>query len=213
VKSRAVAAPEAPRRGRPGHSVESLLAVAVELFNERGYDGASMEDLAQRLGIGKSAIYHHVSSKEELLRMALDRAVDGLFVLAAEVEAQPGPAIEQLERLVRGSVGVLVDRLPYVTLLLRVHGNTETERHALARRREFDRFVASLVKRAAAEGDLRDDIEPAVIARLLYGMVNSIVEWYRPASRRSTDDLAEHVCAIALDGLRVHRPRRSAPRR
>jgi AcrR family transcriptional regulator len=51
------------RRGRPGHSLESLLAVSVAVFNERGYDATSMEDLAARLGITKSAIYHHVPSK------------------------------------------------------------------------------------------------------------------------------------------------------
>ena len=67
------------RRGRPGYDLEAALRVAVEVFNERGYDGASMEDLSRRLGIAKSGIYHHVSGKEELLRLALDRALDGLW--------------------------------------------------------------------------------------------------------------------------------------
>ena len=65
--------PEGRRRGRPGYDLASVLAVAVELFNERGYDGTSMRDLAARLGIAKSAIYHHVTGKEELLSLALDR--------------------------------------------------------------------------------------------------------------------------------------------
>jgi AcrR family transcriptional regulator len=181
----------------------------VEVFNQRGYDGTSMEDLSRRLGIAKSAIYHHVGSKEELLRLALDRALDGLFAAATEAEAAPEPAIDRLERLVRGSVEVLVDRLPYVTLLLRVRGNTETERSALDRRRRFDASVADLVAQAEAEGDVRRDIDPAVTARLLFGMVNSIVEWYRPADvrrpadRLAGDRLADYVCAVAFDGLRI----------
>ena len=65
------------RRGRPGYDRQAVLEAAVEVFNERGYDGTSMEDLSKRLGIAKSAIYHHVSGKEELLKMALDRALDG----------------------------------------------------------------------------------------------------------------------------------------
>ncbi len=198
-----------PRRGRPGYDLETLLAVAVEVFNQRGYDGTSMEDLSRRLGIAKSAIYHHVGSKEELLRLALDRALDGLFAVAAEAEAAPQPAIDRLERLVRGSVEVLVDRLPYVTLLLRVRGNTETERSALDRRRRFDAIVAGLVGQAEAEGDVRRDVDPGVTARLLFGMVNSIVEWYRqgevrrPADRLAGDRLADYVCAVAFDGLRI----------
>ncbi|PRX50350.1 TetR family transcriptional regulator [Prauserella shujinwangii] len=193
------------RRGRPGYDLESLLLVAVELFNERGYDGTSMEDLSRKLGITKSAIYHHVSSKEELLRLAVDRALDGLFGIVAEAEAVPGPAVERLEYLVRGSVGVLVDRLPFVTLLLRVRGNTKVERAALTRRREFDRIVADLVAQAEQDGDIRPDVDPAVTSRLLFGMVNSLIEWYRPRRSAGTD-IADAVVKIAFDGIRVRAP-------
>lgn len=188
----------AARRGRPGYDLESLLSVAVAVFNERGYDATSMEDLAQRLGITKSAIYHHVTSKDELLRLALDRALDGLFTVLAETRRLDVSAIDQLQYLVRGSVRVLQRELPYVTLLLRVHGNTEVERAALQRRRQFDRYVAGLVRQAETDGDVRPDVDPGVTARLLFGMVNSLAEWYRP----SHSDLADAVCAIAFDGLR-----------
>jgi AcrR family transcriptional regulator len=107
------------RRGRPGHSRDSLLDVAVAAFNERGYDATSMEELAGRLGITKSAIYHHVPGKGELLRLALDRALDALFAVLDEPEAQSGPAISRLEHVVRASVRVLSEELPFVTLLLR----------------------------------------------------------------------------------------------
>jgi AcrR family transcriptional regulator len=192
------------RRGRPGYDLESLLRVAVGLFNERGYDGTSMEDLARKLGITKSAIYHHVPSKEELLKLAVNRALDGLFALVDELDRVDGRAVDRLEHLVRGSVAVLVDRLPFVTLLLRVRGNTKVERQALIRRREFDRIVAELVTEAAADGDLRADIDPATAARLLFGMVNSLVEWYRPQGHIGGADLADAVATMAFDGLRAH---------
>jgi AcrR family transcriptional regulator len=192
-----------PRRGRPGYDLESLLAVAVRLFNERGYDGTSMEDLSRKLGITKSAIYHHVPSKEELLRLAVNRALDGLFAEVDRLDAVDGRAIDRLEHLVRGSVVVLAGQLPFVTLLLRVRGNTKVEREALARRREFDHLVADLVAKAAAEGDLRSAIDPAVAARLLFGMVNSLVEWYRPRGAAAAEDLADTVVTVAFDGLRV----------
>jgi AcrR family transcriptional regulator len=196
----------ASRRGRPGYDLESLLAVAVAVFNERGYDGTSMEDLSRRLGISKSSIYYHVDSKEDLLALALDRALDGLFSVADEVKASGEPAIVRLESLVRGSVQVLADRLPYVTLLLRARGNTTTEREALVRRREFDQIVADLVARAEQDGDIRPDVDPAVTARLLFGMVNSLVEWYQPGRRAtSAAELADAVCAVAFDGLRIRR--------
>jgi len=194
------------RRGRPGYDLESVLEAAVEVFNERGYDGASMEDLSRRLGIAKSAIYHHVPGKEELLRMALDRALDGWSEAAEQARQLDAPAIERLEALVRGTIAVLESRLPYVTLLLRVRGNTDVERAALERRRSFDRLVASLVEEAERDGDVRADVDPRITARLLSGLVNSVVEWYRPGSRQAGQaPLADAVCAIAFDGLRVRR--------
>jgi AcrR family transcriptional regulator len=91
------------RRGRPGNDLEDVLRAAVEVFNERGYDGASMEDLSKRLGIAKSGIYHHVAGKEELLRLALDRALDGLWEAGAQASALDAPAVVRLEALVRGA--------------------------------------------------------------------------------------------------------------
>ena len=192
------------RRGRPGYDLATLLPVAVELFNERGYDRTSMRDLAARLGIAKSAIYHHVAGKEELLSLALDRALGGLSVVVNRARALPAPAIERLEYLVRGSVEVLQAESPYVTLLLRVRGNTDVERAALEQRRAFDRFVAELVAQAVRDGDIRPDADATLTARLLFGLVNSIVEWYRP-DRRSAS-LADQLCAMAFDGLRARRP-------
>jgi AcrR family transcriptional regulator len=194
----------AARRGRPGHSVESLLAVAVAVFNERGYEATSMDELALRAGITKSAIYHHVPGKEELLRLAVDRALDGLFAVTREPEATDGPAIDRLEHVVRGSIRVLTTELPFVTLLLRVRGNTKTERWAMERRREFDQCVSGLLKAAVAEGDLRGDVEVRLATRLLFGMINSIVEWYRPDVRGALDgeQVADAVVRLAFDGLR-----------
>lgn len=195
---------EAPRRrGRPGLDLAAVLERSVELFNDRGFDGTSMEDLAGHLGISKSAIYHHVTSKDALLGLALDHALSGLEAAAAEVRTLDGPAVDRLQSLVRRSVEVLVDRLPYVTLLLRVHGNSAVEREALARRRRLDRFAAGLVKDAVADGDLRPDVDPAVTARLLFGMVNSLAEWLRPSSEHTADELAHAVTAAAFEGLRA----------
>ena len=82
---------------RDTYTPDSLLAVAVEVFIERGYDGTSMEHLSKAAGISKSSIYHHVRSKEELLHRAISRALDGLFGVLGEPGALEGRAIERLE--------------------------------------------------------------------------------------------------------------------
>ena len=189
------------RPGRPGHNQEAVLSAAVRLFNEKGYEATSISDLADALNITKSTIYHHVAGKQDLLRMAVDHALDGLQRAAAEVAAMDAPAIERLELLIRRSVLVLADRLEFVTLLLRVRGNNPIEQDALTRRRVLDAQVTDLVKEAQATGDLRADIDPATAARLLFGMVNSLTEWYRPR-RGGASAMADAVVAMAFEGLR-----------
>jgi len=198
------ASAEAPaRRGRPGYDREGLLAVAVQLFNEQGYDATSVSDLARRLGLTKSALYHHFSSKEELLAVALEAALGGLEAVLDEPGAREGAASDRLRFVLTGATDVLVAQLPAVTLLLRVRGNSEVEQAALERRRLFDHRVTALVAEAQAEGDVRDDVDAAVAARLLFGMINSVVEWYRPGGGVDGDRLGADIVRMALDGLRT----------
>jgi AcrR family transcriptional regulator len=191
------------RRGRPGYDRGAVLAVAVQVFIEHGYEATSMGMLAERLGLSKAGIYHHVPGKEHLLRLALDEALGALERVIAETESADARPIDRLEAVVRGAVEVLVDKLPYVTLLLRVRGNTDVERDALARRRAFTRSVERLVDLAREDGSLRSDVDSRVAARLLFGMINSIVEWYRPDGSERVGDLANDVIAVAFGGLRA----------
>lgn len=190
------------RRGRPGYDQGGILEIAVAAFNQYGYEATSMGLLAERLGLSKAAIYHHVSSKEELLSLALDRALGALEGVLGEEAARTGSAVDRLSHVIDRAVHVLVAELPSVTLLLRLRGNTEVERQALTRRREFDRAVTALVVAARDEGSLRSDIDPRIAERLVFGMINSIAEWYRPDGSEDVDRLAADVIAVALDGLR-----------
>lgn len=191
------------RRGRPGYSREELLTVCVAVFNRHGYDNTSMGMLSTELGISKSAIYHHVSSKEEILQEALIRALDALEAMIFEVQARDLRAIDTLEQIVRGSVRVLVEQMPYVTLLLRLRGNSEIELAALERRRRITRTMEQLVRHAQEDGDLRTDVSSKSAPRLMLGMVNSIVDWYQPGGIGTTDALSDTVVKMALDGLRL----------
>jgi AcrR family transcriptional regulator len=196
-----VSEPAAPRRGRPGHDQPAVLRAAIELFNRKGYDATSIGDIAEELGVTKSAVYHHVPSKDHLLAEALDEALRELEAAVSAATAADGSAYDRLRGVVRRSVVVLVEHQPAVTLLLRVHGNGETETTALDRRRRIDARLAVLVARAAEEGALRSDLDPDLVSRLLFGMVNSLAEWYRPTGPVDVGQLADAVAAVAFEGL------------
>ncbi|NMR29610.1 TetR/AcrR family transcriptional regulator [Crystallibacter degradans] len=195
--------PETARRGRPGYDQQSVLSVAVTVFNKHGYEATSMGILAENLGISKSAIYHHVPSKGDLLRLALEEALGSLEAILEEPGASAGRADDRLEYVLRRTIDVLTEKLPYVTLLLRLRGNTEVERNALERRREFDHKVAALMDAAREEGSLRSDIDPRTTTRLLFGTINSIVEWYKPGGKLTSQKLADDLISMMFDGLHL----------
>lgn len=201
----ATAVPTRAGRGRPArYSRDELLGLIVAVFNERGYEAASMVDLAAATGLTKSAFYHHFTSKEELLQMAVDRALTALSDALDRTTAADGQRpVDRLEKAIRSTTETLIDELPYVTLLLRIRGNTDVERDALARRRRIDGRLAALVAAAAEAGDIRDDIDPRLVSRLLFGAINSIHEWYRPGNRaNSRQSVVDAAVSICLDGLR-----------
>lgn len=195
-------------RGRPArHSLDELVHLVATEFLERGYDATSMEDLARATGLTKAALYHHVAGKEEFLRIAVARGVDALDAAVGEAEALEAPALRRLEHVVRRSVAVLVDNLPYVTLLLRVRGNTATEQWALARRRELDARTAALTAQAVADGELPADVDPRLLTRLLFGAVNSVTEWFRPGAGAGPDEIADVLVRMITPTAVVPAPR------
>lgn len=196
---------ETPKRGRwqAPYNLERLLEVSVRVFTERGYDGTSFQHLTLASGLSRSSIYHHVDSKEQLLRLGLERALEPLTASTTEEGATVGRAIDRLTYLIKRNVEILAAELPYVQLLLSVHGNTETERWALEQRRTFDKVIAGVVQEAIDEGDVRADLDARTTARLLFGTINSLAEWYKPERKRTPGELADQVCSMILRGIQT----------
>ncbi|MFD7326370.1 TetR family transcriptional regulator [Streptomyces sp. NPDC059875] len=155
-----------PRRGR-----EDVLAAATALFRERGYDATSMSDIAARLGVTKAALYRHVKSKPALLRAALGPVRAAVLALLEESAAGEGRYVERLAGLLCGlSDGASADPAGHGLFWSADRPTDEDDRDPVCRESVFRR-VAELLERAAAEGDVRDDLEPRLAARLLLGAV------------------------------------------
>jgi AcrR family transcriptional regulator len=189
-------------KSRKAYNFDALLDVAVRVFLERGYDGSSLDQVARAAGITKASIYYHARGKEELLLRGAGRAFDALFaVLENEPEATTGPALNRLKHMIRRTIEITIAMTPEVALLLRVRGNTRAERRILEKRREFDRLMAGLIAAAQKEKSIRADIDARLATRLLFGMLNSITEWYRREGALHAPEIADAVFKLAFDGL------------
>lgn len=193
------------KRGRPGYEREELLSICVRAFNDYGYEATSMGVLADALGITKSAIYHHVKAKEEILEYALNRALASLEeVFEAAKSLENISAADRVEFVTRQTVYVLVEQVENVTLLLRLRGNSPVEVEALERRRELTNHLSQLVADAQNAGEIRADISDRNIARLIFGMINSLSTWYRPERGENVEKLADAVVRMAFEGIGKH---------
>ena len=188
-------------RGRPGYSREDVIDAAVREFNQRGYGATSMGHVASVLGISKSALYHHISSKEEILDSAVTRAQDSLDAVVDAATAKGLTAGEQIRELIFGAIDVLCHDQEAVTLLLRLRGNSELELRALKRRREFTRRIMPLIDSAQSAGEIRTDLDAGVLARLIFGLINSVIEWYEPGGRLSPEEIARHAVELVFHGI------------
>ncbi|MGC2130843.1 MAG: helix-turn-helix domain-containing protein, partial [Candidatus Aquilonibacter sp.] len=126
---------------RRPYDIDSVTDVAFHIFAERGFDAASMEDVARAAGITKASIYHHVPSKEALLARGLDRALAALFGVLDEPAASSGSARERLATIVRRVAEITMSLQAEVSVLFRVRGNSATELAAMERRRSFDALL------------------------------------------------------------------------
>src|SRR5690625_321184 len=189
------------RRGRPGYDRQTLVDLCVKVFNRHGYDATSMGMLATELGISKSAIYHHVKTKEEILQSALTEALGGLESVMEQAETTEGPATSKIEALIIGAVEILIEKQPSVTLLLRLRGNSKVETDALARRRNLTNRLASLIAAAQAEESVRDTVDPQTMARLVFGTINSLAACYQTEKSVNDDDSGLRITYLDFQGL------------
>ncbi len=180
----------------------AVLAAAGQGFAQRGYEGASMLDVAQAAGFSKAGVYHYFASKEHLLhgllRQSLQQVV--LDLEAADPGRDADPA-ERLAALVDAYVRSFSTRLRVVTpLLLRLdllRPDWRAEVKALERQ-IVDRF-------ADAAGALGHPISPRAAAFLVLGAANWTYYWYDPEGDLTVEDLARGAAAV-FTGIPIKTP-------
>ena len=197
------AAPNVRRQARDGratpYDAAALTDVAVRVFFERGYEGTSMRDLARAAHITQSSFYNHVRSKEELLDRAITHVLDALSVVLQEPGAVNGSAVDRLDHVLRRLVTVLGEHVPYVALLVRLRGNTRTERRLITRRDELIRRLERFLAAVDQERARRVGPHLAIRTRLLFGLVTSVADWYAPRDGCSASELSDAVAGFVLN--------------
>src|SRR5512144_567977 len=109
---------------------EDILEAAAQVFRQKGFHGASMSDIADAVDLKKASLYHHVSSKQEILLELLDRALELLLERISPIAAQDLPADERLRQMIREYLQILADNTDLAAVLLFEHRSLEGKQHA-----------------------------------------------------------------------------------
>ena len=185
---------------------DELAAAAARLFEERGYHGTSMADLADAMGVQKGSLYSLTGSKQDLL-VVVTREGAAAFHAALDPVADDADPLERIRATLRGHLAVVAAQADIATVFTREWRFLEEPELTAFRdeRRRYESRWRSLLAEAAERGMLRTDVDFEATVLLVLSAANWAYTWIRPGV--DTDALADRFLAILLDGVRGYATR------
>jgi AcrR family transcriptional regulator len=180
-----------------------IVQAAAQMFREKGYHGASMQDIADAVGLQKASLYHHVSGKQEILAAILDEALDRLIADLQGVADSKDAADVKLRKAMHVYLRRLTENADLAGVLLLEHRSLEPpmrERH-IERRDRFEGLWRKILDEGRQAGIFQPEDETATVFAIL-GVQNWLITWYRPEGALSADEFADFFADLFLDGLR-----------
>ncbi len=181
---------------------EDILEAAAQVFRQKGYHGASMSDIAAAVNLQKASLYHHVTSKQEILLEILDRALQLLLDRISAITDQNIPADKKLRLMIREYLLILVENIDLATVLLFEHRALERRQHArhVPNRDEFESLWKDVISAGVSKKLFKCD-DPGLTVRALLGLLNWTITWYRPDGDKSIEEIADNYSSLLLNGL------------
>jgi len=181
---------------------ENILEAAAQVFRQKGFHGASMQDIAEAVNLQKASLYHHVSSKQEILLALLDRALELLFDRISVISNQDVPANEKLGQMIHAYLQILAENTDLSAVLLFEHRSLERRQHArhVPNRDKFEALWRGVLVEGVAAKLFKCD-DPALTARAILGIMNWTITWYRPEGQLEINEIADHYSNLLLNGL------------
>jgi AcrR family transcriptional regulator len=190
---------------RPGRRRDKeVLDVAAQLFFERGYADASVQDVAEALGMLKGSLYYYIDTKEDLLFRLLEEVNDDFDVVLEEWTGKTELApLERLAGYVRAAVEYNTANLARMSVYYHEMDRLSPERRAqtVARRRPHMAFVVSVIEEAQSTGAADPGADARLMANFVFGALIWIYRWYRPRGRVRREKIAEACADFVLHGV------------
>lgn len=183
---------------------EAIIDATVGLFMDKGYEGTSVREIAEAVGIRKPSLYHHFTSKEQMLSAIHDRYMDLVLDRAASRKREGGSAADLVAGYMEDLMILMRDYRPYVEVFLRERYALEGEVWARARerRRDYEDYILDAVEIGIEAGDFRTDLDPEIVKYGILGVCSWAYQWFDPTGRVTAEDVAKQFTELILRGLK-----------
>jgi AcrR family transcriptional regulator len=181
---------------------QEIVDAAARVFAERGYHGASTQDIADLLGMRQASLYYYFDSKETALEEVCARGTAGFIERAEGIIKKGLPAKERLAQMLEAHVMPLGNRSDYVRTFLneRKWLPAESRRRIGRMSRRMEALFERLIREGMRSGEFRDDLNPRLTALALLGMANSVASWHNRGST-GLERIAAEFSDLVLKGM------------
>lgn len=188
----------------PKQKLREICGIAARVFYEKGYEGGSMQDIAEAVGLTKAGLYHHVGSKDKLLFEIMDYGMDILDETVLQKVKHISDAREKLRQTIIGHIDLVV-RARDLEITVILHENRSLKgalrKKINARKRAYIEFLEGLIGEVQRGAGGEPKLSPRLAAFALLGMINWLYQWYHPEGPVHEPELAEAYADFFFRGL------------
>jgi TetR/AcrR family transcriptional regulator, cholesterol catabolism regulator len=185
---------------------DEILAIAADLFAERGFAATTVREIADAAGILSGSLYHHFDSKESMVEELLRSFFDNITAAYRKEVASNDDPVEVLRRLVRIALGSIGDQWATAAVMVNEYNLLVSyPRFAFVAEEseETEDLWVSVIERGAASGAFRADLDARMVYRFLRDAIWVSVRWYQPHGRATPEQLADTYLGVLLDGIKT----------
>lgn len=187
---------------------DDILVAAAAVFQERGYQGATMADIAARVKLTAGSLYHHFpAGKRDLLLAVLNTSIDRVLAEIEAILGESAPASERLRRMVTSHIVNVTNNVSFgaamvfeIRALLDLEDAVDDRERFFRRRAEFEACFRRVVEQGVAAGEFRP-VDVPVCVKAMLGAHNWISVWYRPGGRLNGTQIADEMAEMFLRSL------------
>lgn len=180
-----------------------VVAAAAKVFRERGYHGATLEEIADEVGMLKGSLYNYISSKEELLFSVVRPPAEQLLEQARRLTSGTEPAPEKIVRLARMHACVLAEHFVYASVYVHEIAGLGRYPEWAKMDHEYVLLVRAILAEGVKDGTLRANLDLRTAPHVLIGSLNWLTRWWDPGGPISATEMADRISGLFLDGARA----------